>query len=491
MDMAQIYSNANQAQRKWAGLSIRERLVFMKRVRKLIANQSVELAQHLQAVTGKVVFEALTAEVLTVVDTIHYWEKRAERLLRSHRKPTPLMLFGRSSWVEYVPRGVVLVIAPWNYPFQLSMIPALAALLAGNAVILKPSEVTSELDSIMQELFIQAGLPQDLVQIVSGDGSVGAKLVAGKPDLIFFTGSVATGKAIQKAAAEELIPTILELGGKDAMLVLEDAPLRRAISGALWGSFTNCGQVCLATERILVHNSIYQEFLNGFLKGAKEITQGTMTSKSQVQTVRYQLEDALSKGARLVMGVPPNEWDEHSLSISPTVLVDVTCDMDIAHQETFGPVVTITKFSQVEEAIRLANAVQYGLGASVWSKNLLHAKQVAQRLQVGNISINDTMITVANSHLPFGGVKASGLGSYHGAEGLRAFCQPTAVMASKGTRLSELNWFPYNQSKDDLVIELLKTRYGTEGSWLKLMRKAFKPAVWLSGRTTKNKGAFL
>ncbi|NMB00079.1 MAG: aldehyde dehydrogenase family protein [Firmicutes bacterium] len=481
MDVSQIYSSARNAQQEWMGRSVAERLKLMKRLRTLIANQSVELAQKLHDVTGKPSFEALTAEILTVVDTIRYWEKRAVRLLRPQRMSTPLLLFGRRSWVEYSPRGVVLVISPWNYPFQLSMIPTLAALLTGNAVVLKPSEVTSELDSVLADLFVRAGFPSGLVQVISGDGSVGAALVQGSPDMIFFTGSVATGKAIQKVAAEKLIPTILELGGKDAMIVCGDAPLQRAISGAVWGGFTNCGQVCLSTERILIHEEIYVDFLERFVQQVSSLAWGRLISPHQVQVVRKQVEDALSKGARLVAGVSPDEWSLGSLSIPPTVLTDVTDDMIIMQEETFGPVVTLIPFTTEEEAIRIANSVQYGLGASVWSGDLARARKIASQLQVGNISINDTMITVANPHLPFGGVKSSGLGSYHGSGGLRAFCAPTAVMASSGRRFTELNWFPYNQSKQDLVVGLLETLYGNQGSWLTLVRKALNPAAWLSG----------
>lgn len=478
MDPVQIYKNAREAQYNWERRSVEERLKPLTRFRRLIADQAADLARKIRQATGKPTFEAITAEVLTVADTISYWEKRAKRLLRPQTVPTPWLLFGRRSWIEYAARGVVLVIAPWNYPFQLSLIPTLAAILAGNAVVVKPSEVTSSLDSLLAELFLDAGFPSGLVQVISGDGSVGVALVENRPDFIFFTGSVTTGKTIQKAAATHLIPTVLELGGKDAAIILEDAPLQRAISGSLWGSFTNWGQVCLATERILVHNSLYEEFVERFVKEAKALPASGLTSEHQVEVVARQVEDALRKGAKLLTGVPPEKWETESLVLKPMVLVDVTDTMDLAQQESFGPVVSITPFATEEEAVRLANGVRYGLGASVWSQNLTRARELAEKLEVGNVSINDSMITVANPHLPFGGTKASGLGAYHGAEGLRVFCIPKAVMASSGKRTFELNWYPYHRSKEELVLQVLKTRYGSGGGWWSLVRKALGWSWW-------------
>ncbi len=478
MDVGQRYKEAREAGKEWSQLTITERLIVLGRFREVVADRSEELAGLVQDATGKLRFEALTAEILQVVDTISYWQKHARRILNPKRISTPLMLFGRRSWIEYKPRGVVLVISPWNFPFQLSLIPALGALLAGNAVLLKPSEVTSQLDRVIEELFMQAGFPPGVVQVISGDGSVGAALVEGEPDFIFFTGSVSTGKAIQRAAAENLIPTILELGGKDAMILLDDAPLERAIQGALWGSFTNCGQVCLGTERILVHQSIYDAFLQGFVPKVQELVIGEMTSLEQSRSVRIHVRDALSKGARLLVGENPDTWSEDSLDIRPCVIVDVRDDMLVSHSETFGPVVTVTPFSSEEEAVNWTNNTSFGLGASVWSSELSRARDFATRLHVGNISINDTMITVANPHLPFGGVKASGIGSYHGEEGLRAFCHQTAVMVSSGKRNSELNWPPYTKEKEELIVELIRARYGSSRTWLQLARKALNRKVW-------------
>lgn len=478
MDVAQTYRVAREASKRWRNTSVKERLIYFRTLRSLLVDQASDIADLLHEVTGKPRFEALTAEVLTVIDTIAYWEKHALRQLKPQAISTPKLLFGRRSWVEYRPRGVVLVIAPWNYPFQLTLIPTLSALLAGNAVVLKPSEVTNKLDYFLQELFSQAEFPSGLVQVVSGGSKTGADLVESSPDLIFFTGSVKTGKTIQKVAANNLIPTILELGGKDSMIVLKDANLERSIQGALWGGYTNCGQVCLATERIFVQKEIYESFLNGFVQAVKQLSTGQLTSLEQVQVVKTQIEDALGKGASLVAGAPPEKWEKKSLKIRPLVLVDVNDDMIITHEETFGPVVSVIPFSTLEEAVCLANRTTYGLGASVWSRDLNKAKTVARELVAGNICINDTMVTVANPYLPFGGLKASGFGSYHGERGLQVFCTEIALMESKGKKNRELNWFPYNLEKEELVLELLGTLYGSKKKWWRVLKKAIHSKNW-------------
>lgn len=478
MDTQQIYQQAQQAQQVWAERSVSVRLSHLHAFRKILARRSQEISVLLEKITGKVPFEALTAEILTVLDSIAYWEKHAKRQLKTQKVPTPLALFGRRSWVEYRPRGVVLVIAPWNYPLQLSLIPTLSALVAGNAVVLKPSEVTQELDSILVELFVEAKFPAGLVQVISGDGKTGADLVAGEPDLIFFTGSVATGKVIQKEAAPRLIPTILELGGKDPFLILDDANLKRAVAGALWGGFTNSGQVCLSTERIFVHQSLYQEFFKEFRQAIKQVNLGQMTTQKQVEIVKMQISDAVEAGASLTLGEGLSTWEKNKTYLEPSLLTDLKSEATILNEETFGPVVTVQTFQTDEEAIELANATRYGLGASVWSQDLTRAENVAKRLVAGNISINDTMITVANPYLPFGGLKESGLGSYHGADGLRAFCNPRAWMASQGKWNSELNWFPYTEEKTELVLELIQSLHCRGKMSFSLLKRALNPRVW-------------
>ena len=478
MDVNLIYSQARKRFESWKDTSLAERTTYLRALRHVMIDSVDEIVEVIHQSTGKVAFEALTAEVLTVVDTIAYWEKEAHKILGTHKIPTPLLLQGRRSWIEYKPRGVVLVISPWNYPFQLSAIPMLAAVLAGNTVIVKPSEVTPEIGGLLARLVARAEFPKDVIQIIDGGKDVGADLVSGQPDFIFFTGSVRTGKEIQKAAAEHLIPTVLELGGKDAMIVFDDAPLERAVQGALWGAFTNCGQVCMSTERLYVHKKIYESFSEKLVSALNQLTIGEMTSTAQVQIVRHQVEDALEKGARLLIGVPPSQWEEDSMRIGPIVLVNINEDMAIWNEETFGPVVPLIPFGTEEEVIEFVNLSPFGLSASVWSRDLKRAKKLARRLDVGSVNINDVMITVANPHLPFGGIKHSGLGRYHGCEGLRIFCHETAFMASKGTRRSELNWYPYTQEKYDFVSSVLQNMYGRKKRWGRIIKKAVNPRIW-------------
>lgn len=484
MEVNEVYQSARKAQQNWQDLSVRERLAYFTDFRKNLAKKGGDLALLIKESTGKPTYEALTAEILTVLTTLSYWERKAVKQLKQKKTTTPWLLWGRRSWIEYHPVGVVLIIAPWNYPLQLTLIPALSALLAGNAVIIKPSEVTSDLDQHLLDLFADANFPQDLVQVISGDGEVGAALVQGEPDLILFTGSVSTGKKIQQEAAKRLIPTILELGGKDALIVLDDAPLKRAVQGALWGSFTNSGQVCLGTERIYVHKDIYDDFLQAFVQEAKEVKLGQMTWPNQTKIVQEQVQDALAKGARLIVG-DLSENENENEKLPPLVFVDTNNHMLVAREESFGPIVSISPFSQEDEVVHLVNDSNYGLGASVWSTDLARARALGSRLNVGNVSINDTMITIANPDLPFGGLKYSGLGSYRGRDGLQKFCTPRAFMESKGKTSSELNWFPYTVEKEELINTLIENVYGDPNRWWQVLGKALNPNLWRKNRNSR------
>lgn len=470
-----LYARARAAFLVWSRTSLRERVQLLRRLRLVIVERLDELAEVVAVATGKPLAEVVTTELLPVLDTIAYLEKLGPRTLRRRRMPTPLFLFGKTSYIEYRPRGVVLVISPWNYPFQLSVIPLVTALMAGNVVILKPSEVTPSVGILVEDLFTQAALSDGVIQVAHGDGSLGAALVQGRPDYIFFTGSVHTGKLIQAEAAKHLIPTTLELSGHDAMIVFADARLERAVRGAVWGAFMNCGQTCLAVERIYVERAVYRPFVRLLAEQAARLEQGrcgstfaysdlgVMTSDRQVDIVKEHVADALAKGAKLLVGTPPDRW--RGRVIPPIVLTDVTDDMLVARRETFGPVVTVAPFDTEDEAVALANASVYGLGASVWSGDRRRAEQVASRLETGSVAINDVIIPIANPHLPFGGVKQSGLGSYHGAAGLKAFSREKAVMVDRLGRGTEVNWFPY-AAKAPLFARLLWAYFGKRRRWL-------------------------
>lgn len=455
----------------WKRFSFRERTGYLRKMRHLIAANIDQLIEIICTDTGKVPVEAITADLLTVVDYIKHVEKTGVKTLRPKKVSTPIALFGRKSYIEYQPRGVVLVISPWNYPFQLSLIPLIAAAFAGNAVILKPSEVTPKVGQAIKRLCELCEFPPGVVQVALGGKDLGAELVQGNLDYIFFTGSVRTGKIIQQEAAKRLIPTTLELGGKDPMIVCADANLKRAVKGAVWGAFTNLGQVCMAVERLYVERSVHDQFVNLLVAEVEKLTQGSgsdhdlgaMTWPGQVEIVKEHVNDALTRGAKLLTGLPPDKWDlSEGLFIPPMVLVGVTPEMKIMQEETFGPVLPAMPFDDIDETIRHANDSNFGLNASVWSRDLRKAHRIARELVSGNVAINDVIISVANPNLPFGGVKESGIGRYHGEVGLQTFCHQRAVIISRGRRQNELNWYPY-RGKRGMFAKAVRWLYGRFG----------------------------
>lgn len=471
-----MYEKARKSFEMWSSLSIDERLSYLERLKALMVEEMDAIAKNISLDTGKVLTEALVADILPTVDSLDYIIKRAKSILSPQKKKTPLLLIGKKSYVEYMPRGVVLVISPWNYPLQLSVVPVISALVSGNTVILKPSEVTPFVGKCIEELFQMAGFPEGVFQVAHGGKEVGAKLTEEKPDFIFFTGSVKTGKIIQKVAAEHLIPTALELGGKDPFIVFEDANLERAAKGAVWAAFTNAGQVCMSAERIFVEKSVYERFLELVKKETEKLVQGTdqdadvgsMTSAMQVDIVKSHVKDALKKGAKLELGVNPDEWPD-SMFVKPMILSGVTKDMDIMSEETFGPVMPIVPFETEDEVIRLANDTEFGLNASVWTKDLKKARRVASRLVSGAVTINEALVSVANPDLPFGGVKASGIGRYHGEEGLRLFCHDKAILLDRGILKKEVQWYPYKGKYQDFL-RLLQNYFRSPRAWIPFLQ---------------------
>lgn len=461
---------ARQAFPGWSARPLPERLHYLTRLRHCLAEQTETLAGKISADTGKPTLEALMTEIFITADTIRFYEKHAKRMLSPRRVPTPLVLWPKRSSIHYKPLGVVAVISPWNYPFQLSVIPALSALAAGNTVLLKPSEVTPYTGLVMEELFRTIGFPEGVIQVLHGGREVGQALVAARPDKIFFTGSAATGRAIMKQAAEYLIPVELELGGKDPMIVFADAHLERAANAAVWGAFTNAGQVCMSVERLYVEQSVYPQFVELVKAKTAALRQGfprqadigSMTFPRQAEIVRDHVADAIAKGAVVEIG---GRFDEDGMFLSPTVLTGVTHAMKIMREETFGPVLPIMSFSSEAEAIRLANDSPYGLNASVWSQDETKAKRVALQLETGNVCINDCLVSFANPHLPFGGVKQSGIGRYRGPEGLRAFTHAVSVIHDPGRQKREVNWYPYTEEQETMFVVLIKALFGRERKW--------------------------
>ncbi len=447
-------------------MTVRQRVAEAAKLRTYILEQKEKIVTQICRETGKCRTDALLAEVYSALDTIRYYEKHAERILRDQKAPTPLALFPKQSRVWFEPMGPVLVIAPWNYPFVLSFQPVLSAFLAGNPVLLKPSSYTP-LKGLYEDMIAESGFVKDAVQVIYGTRITGNKLIDLKPKKVFFTGSVGAGRKIMAQAAEHLIPVELELGGKDPMVIFEDSDIERAANGALWGGMVNSGQTCTSVERIYVQEGAYEPFLALLKQKAEslrtlethpagadeaELDMGCMTTDFQVQTVQEQVDDAIAQGARLITG---GRCAPGTRMFAPTIVADVTPSMRIVTDESFGPVVAVARFRTEDEAIRLANGSVYGLSASVWTRDLVRATRVARAIETGNVSINNALATQGNAALPFGGLKDSGFGRYKGAFGLYSFCNIKSVMIDKRPLRSEYHWYPYSRRKYALFSALL------------------------------------
>ncbi|MBB5019809.1 aldehyde dehydrogenase (NAD+) [Chitinivorax tropicus] len=457
------YRRARTAQRSIRALSVRERLAYIARLKTILLERREDIVQQVVKESGKCKFDALVGEIFTVCDGLDFLLKNAEKLLADEKVPTSISMMGKHSRICYEPLGTVLVVAPWNYPFTQAMDPIAISFVTGNATLFKPSELTP-LTGLIESLLLQAGFQPDWVQVVYGDGQVGNQLVEGKPDKIFFTGSVSTGRKIAVKAAAQLTPVELELGGKDPMLVFEDADLERSVAGALWGGLTNSGQSCTSVERLYIHDRIYDQFKAKLVERAMQIRVGTeagddmgpMISDRQTAIVRELVEDAERHGAKRLTG---NQWDGQSRSIPPIILEGTTHAMRINQEEIFGPVIPIFRFKDEQEAIALANDSSFGLSASVWSKDLARAERVARALITGNVSINNVMVTEGNHHLPFGGTRDSGIGRFKGRYGLHQFCNMKSVMQEKMSSKIEANWYPYTPTKYRLFEQLTTGLY--------------------------------
>lgn len=467
-----FYQKARESFGNWSGLAISERIRYLKNLKQLMVDEMDQIAKIISDDTGKVLTESIVADIMPTLDAIDHIIRHAEKVLSRKKVKTPLLLIGKKSFIEYMPRGVVLVISPWNYPLQLAMVPMISALAGGNSVILKPSEVTPLVGKCIEDLFRRSGFPEGTVQVAHGGKEVGAAFTAGKPDYIFFTGSVRTGKIIQQQAAKDLIPTTLELGGKDPMIVFDDANLDRAVKAAAWGAFTNSGQVCMSAERLYVQKSIYGKFLEKLKKEVNSLQQGTdldsdigsMTFPGQKEVVKAQLDEAIERGAKLETGLKPSDW-KGDMFLPLTVITEVKQDMKIIQEESFGPLLPVVPFDTEEEAIEYANGTVFGLNASVWTRDKAKARRVASRLVSGAVVINDVIITVANHGLPFGGTKESGIGRYHSEAGLRIFCHEKAIMEDMGFMKSEIQWYPY-KGKYPLFLKLFQSYFAEKRDWL-------------------------
>jgi acyl-CoA reductase-like NAD-dependent aldehyde dehydrogenase len=449
-------ARARAAQVTWAEIGVRKRIAVLREFQRRLHEKKSEIAEAITREAGKPVAEALTTEVLVVLDAAWFLIDNAYHLLRD--EPVPhgnLATKLKSGWLVREPYGVVGIISPWNYPFSIPATETLAALVAGNAVVLKPSEFTSLVALELRSLLYTAGVPEDVFQVVVGDGATGAALIRSKIDKLVFTGSAATGKRIAAAAAERLLPVVLELGGKDPMLVLDDADVEVASSAAVWGAFVNAGQACLSVERCYVRRSLYEQFLRACVEKTKklrvgygidqETDVGPMIHEQQLRVVESHVEDAVARGARVLAG--GSSLPELGGSFyRPTVLADVNHEMRVMREETFGPVLPVMAFDNDEEAVRLANDSEYGLAASVWTRNRARGERLARRIQAGTVMVNDVVSCFGISEAPHGGVKSSGVGRAHGRFGLEEMVRLKYLDVDLMPGMKKVWWYGYGAS---------------------------------------------
>jgi acyl-CoA reductase-like NAD-dependent aldehyde dehydrogenase len=454
MEVLTAVARARAAQVAWSEIGVNRRIAVLREFQQRLHENKSQIAATITREAGKPLAEALVTEVLVVLDAARFLIENTYRLLSD--EPVPhgnLATKFKRGRILREPYGVVGIISPWNYPFSIPATESLAALVAGNAVVLKPSEFTSLVALELASLLHVAGVPDAVFQVVVGDGATGAALIHAPIDKLVFTGSVATGKRIAALAAERLLPVVLELGGKDPMLVLDDADVDVASSAAVWGAFVNAGQTCLSVERCYLHRSLYEPFLKACVEKTRKLKVGAgqdprtdvgpMIHERQVRMVESQVEDAKAHGARVLEG-GIRLRDVGINFYAPTVLADVTHEMRIMREETFGPVLPVSAFDSDAEAVRLANDSEYGLSASIWTRDRARGERLARQIQAGTVLVNDVISCFGISEAPHGGVKASGIGRTHGRFGLQEMVRLKYVDTDLAPWTKKPWWYGYS-----------------------------------------------
>lgn len=434
-EVYRISKVAQEAFKKWASTRIDERLALLKNAREILYKNRDEIAKLITLENGKPIVESYSMEIFPTLDLFDFHIKNAKRILKPKRVRSQIPLFWvKRNYIYFEPLGVVAVISPWNYPLLLPIAPIISALVAGNCVIFKPSEYTSLIGLKIYEIFKEAGFPEGVFNIVIGYGDVGEALVNSEVDKISFTGSTKTGRIIMQNAAKKPIPVSLELGGKDPMIVFDDVNIELVSSAAVWGAFANAGQTCVSVEVCYVHEKIFDVFVEKVVEKTRklkigngldpDVEIGPINNEKQLIIIENQIKDAISKGARILTGgkrITPKDKNGNELKgyfFEPTVITDVNDSMLLMKEETFGPILPVVKFSDEEEVIQIVNSSEYGLSASVWTKDRKRAERVVKKIRSGSVLVNECVVHYGDAKAPCGGVKSSGFGRVHSEFGI-------------------------------------------------------------------------
>jgi len=481
----------------WAQLTLADRGRYLERAAQVVIDEGDEIRDLIVREQGKPRNEAFAMEVLPTIDALTWIAREGQRILADEKIPMPqAFLKTKSSAFTYEPLGVIGIISPWNYPWSIPFGEVALALMAGNGVVLKPASLTPLIAERIGRVFERAGVPEGLVRIVHGPGT-GAALVASSVAKVFFTGSVEVGRGVGEECARRLKGSVLELGGKDPMLVLGDANLEHAIAGALWGGFANAGQTCSGIERVYVLREVSERFIDGVIAGARrlrvgdplswETEIGPMVSGEQFEVVRELVEDALANGARLECGGPmePPPGLEAGHFYAPAVLTGVTHEMRIMREEIFGPVLPIIVVDSEDEAIALANDSDFGLGASVWTSDRARGERIARELQAGMVWINDHMFSHGACQCSWGGVKQSGLGRTHSKFGLYE-CVNIKLRVWEGSPIRNAWWHPYDETLGRALRQTARILYGRPSIRAAALRDGAAPLLRLGARLARD-----
>jgi len=478
-DVKAALAKARAAQPAWAALSFKERARYMMRALQILLDKQDEYIDVILAETPKTRNEALMMDIYACCDSLFYYSKEAEKILRPQRmKLHGMVAIGKKCTVVYRPLGVIGVISPWNGPFVLGLNPTVQALMAGNTVLLKPSSSTAFSGGLVGKLFEAAGLPEGVLQVLQGDSATGEALLDVGVNKISFTGGEEVGRHVAQKCGAQFIPCTLELGGKNAVIVCADANLDNAAAGAIAGNFFNAGQYCGGTERVYVVDSVADAFIEKVVARASKLRQategefdvGALYTQAQLELVEAQVEDAIAKGVKVLVGGRRNP-NLKGLYYEPTVLTNVTKDMRVLNEETFGPVMTITRVQNEEEAIREANNSNYGLTASVWTQDTQKGFNIASRIETGSVDVNDFPGTYGSSEAPFGGRKASGVGQVNGPAGLKGYCHALPIQIDRFGGKRTAGVYPRDIKQDADFQKFMRFLWGNPiGRKLAMMR---------------------